>query len=83
MLLDSTLLVWVSEYGSIPAAHSRNAVLCVIVDATGTFETGGAVEVEATQADLAYTIAAAMDVDLGSFGDPGLAGSVIEPLLAP
>lgn len=82
-LLDSTLLVWVSEFGSIPAAHSRNAVLCVIVDTTGTFDTGGAIEVEATQADLAYTIAAAMDVELGSFGDPGLAGSVIDTLLAP
>ena len=83
MLLDSTLLVWVNEYGPNPAAHSRNAVLCVIVDATGSFDTGGAIQVEANQADLAQTIAAVMEVELGPFGDPALEGGVIEDLLAP
>jgi hypothetical protein len=82
MLLDSTLLMWISDFGPNPAGHTRSAVLCVVVDASGGFATGRVVEVEADQADLAATIAAVIGVDLGAFGDPALGGDVIEPLLA-
>lgn len=82
MLLDSTLLLWISDFGPSPAAHTRAAVLCVIIDASGGFATGRVVEVERDQADLAATIAAVIGVDLGAFGDPALGADVIEPLLA-
>jgi hypothetical protein len=82
MLLDSTLLMWISDFGPTPAAHNRTAVLCVIIDTSGSFVTGQVVEVERSQADLAVTIAAVMGVDLGAFGDPALDPDVIESLLA-
>lgn len=82
MLLDSTLLLWISDFGPTPAAHTRAAVLCVLIDASGGFATGRVVEVERDQADLAATIAAVIGVDLGAFGDPALGADVIEPLLA-
>jgi hypothetical protein len=82
MLLDSTLLMWISDFGPTPAAHTRTAVLCVIIDASGGFATGRIIEVEHDQADLAATIAAVMGVDLGAFGDPALGPNLIEPLLA-
>ena len=81
-LLDSTLVVWVSDLGPNPAGHTRNAVLCVIVDTTGTFATGQVAQVDADQADLAATIAAGLGVDLGAFGDPALGATPIAALLA-
>ncbi len=82
-LLESTLVVWISDLGPLPAAHTRNAVLCVIVDTTGTFATGQVAAVDADQADLAATITAGLGIDLGPFGDPALDATPIEALLAP
>src|SRR5690606_28788089 len=80
-LLDSTLVVWCSELGSVPAAHSRNAVLVVVVDASGTMTTGRVAQVDADQADLAATLAAALGVELGAFGHPSLGATPIAELL--
>ncbi|WP_266220113.1 DUF1552 domain-containing protein [Paraliomyxa miuraensis] len=80
-LLDSTLVVWLSELGSVPAAHSRNAVLVVVVDVSGTMTTGRVAEVDADQADLAATLAAALGVELGAFGHPSLGAAPIAELL--
>lgn len=82
-LLDETLVVWVSDMGSIPAAHTRSSILCVVIDGSGTFAAGHAmlVEGEADQADLAATIADAMDVDIGDFGHPDLDASSLTMLL--
>jgi hypothetical protein len=82
-LLDSTLVVWVSDFGPNPLAHSRNAILCVIIDASGALATGQVAQVDADQADLAATIATALDVELGAFGDPALGATPIASLLAP
>lgn len=82
-LLDSTLVVWVSDLGPNPAGHTRNAVLCVMVDTTGTLATGQVAQVEADQADLAATIAAALGIELGPFGDPALDATPIAALLTP
>jgi hypothetical protein len=82
-MLDHTLVVWLSDMGSTPAAHTRGSILAVILDKSGTFATGNEIEVRADQADLAATIAAALDVELGAFGHPDLAAAPIPELLAP
>jgi len=79
-LLDTTLVVWVSDMGSVPAAHTRYSILTVVIDGSGTMPSG-VVEVEADQADLAATIAAAAGVELGPFGHPMLDATPIPELL--
>jgi len=81
-LLERTVIVWMSAEGSPPAAYPTQDVFAVIVDASGSFETGRIAGVEADQADFAVTIAAAMGGAVGEFGHPELDAEVIEALLA-
>lgn len=81
-MLDRTLVVWMSAEGSPPNAYSTQDVFIVVVDRSGTFETGRIASVEADQADFAATIAEAMGVALGDFGHPDLDATVVDELLA-
>jgi hypothetical protein len=80
-LLESTAIVWLSDMGDIPPAHTRGSILAIILDGSGTFATGE-VEVDADQADLAATLAMAFGVDLGPFGHPDLDATPIPELFA-
>lgn len=80
-LLESTAIVWLSDMGDIPPAHTQDSILTIILDGSGTF-TAGEVEVDADQADLATTLAMALGVDLGPFGHPDLDATPIPELLA-
>lgn len=80
-LRESTAIVWVSDMGDVPPAHTRGSILVIIMDGSGTFASGE-VEVEADQADLAVTLATALGVEIGPFGHPDLAATPIPELLA-
>lgn len=80
-LVESTAIVWLSDMGDDPPAHTRDSILAIILDGSGTF-TAGEIEVEADQADLAATLAMAFGVDLGPFGHPDLDATPIPELLA-
>jgi hypothetical protein len=81
-LLERTVIVWMSAEGSPPPGYPTHDVFAMIIDASGTFANGRIVDVEADQADFAVTIAAAMGVSLGAFGNPELEATVIDELLA-
>ncbi len=81
-MLDGTLIVWLSEYGAPdygPPGHWPR-MTAMIIDPTDTLATGQVLEVEATQADLAVSLALALGVELEAFGEPSYEASPIDAM---
>jgi hypothetical protein len=80
-MLDNTLVIWVSEAGSPPAAHAtRNIPVVLAGNVAGRFRTGRYLKVDRQHSDLLLTIAQAFG--LSTFGDPA-AKPITELLAAP
>lgn len=81
--LDHTLVVVLNDGGDNPPAHPLRDLSAVIIgNVSGQLRSGEVVHVdEASQADLAMTLAHVMGVDLDSFGHPALSAGVLTELL--
>lgn len=82
-LLDSTLIVWLNEM-SDPGPHSYDSMpACLIGSLRGTMQTGRVLDVGVRSLnDLHLTVAKAMGLELGSFGEPGHCEGLIDELFS-
>jgi hypothetical protein len=82
-VLDSTVILWASEI-SRGNTHSLNDIPYVLLgNARGALRTGRAVTYEgASNCDFLHAVAAALGVDVPTFGHPDHAHGILSGLLA-